>query len=68
MQECLDWFIIFLEKQFRNLIKQYMTYYNHYRPYQGINSIPEGNPPDITGNIKNKSILFGLYHHYYRTS
>jgi hypothetical protein len=26
--ECLDWFIIFSEKQLRNILKQYMEYYN----------------------------------------
>ena len=30
--------------------------------------LPEGKPPDVTGNIKKKSILFGLHHHYYRAS
>lgn len=45
-----------------------MEYYNNFRPHQGIKSIPEGKPPDVTGNIKKKSILFGLHHHYYRAS
>ena len=67
-QECLDWFIIFSEKQLRNILKQYFEYYNNFRPHQGIKSIPEGKPPDTTGHIKKKSILFGLHHHYYRAS
>ncbi|HAK45346.1 MAG TPA: hypothetical protein DCO79_05435 [Spirochaeta sp.] len=65
-QECLDWFVIFSERQLRNILKSYMEYYNKFRPHQGINSIPEGKPPDISGTIKKKPILFGLYNHYYR--
>jgi putative transposase len=66
-QECLDWFVIFSEKQLRNILKSYMEYYNKYRPHQGINSIPEGRPPDKIGKIKKKPVLYGL-HHYYRAS
>ncbi len=66
-KECLDWFIIFSEKQLRNIIKQYMEYYNNYRPHQGIKSIPDGrSPPQKSGIIKKKPLLFGLHHHYYR--
>jgi len=58
-QECLDWFIIFTEKQLRNIIKQYLEYYNFvvlvrlvveydqnnkFRPHQGLGVIPEGKP------------------------
>jgi putative transposase len=67
-QECLDWFVIFSERQLRNILKFYMEYYNQYRPHQGLNSIPEGRPPDISGKIKKKSILYGLHNHYYRAS
>ncbi|WP_168203512.1 integrase core domain-containing protein [Oceanispirochaeta crateris] len=67
-QECLDWFIIFSEKQLRNILKSYMDYYNKFCPHQGINAIPEGNPPEISGKIIKTPILFGLHHHYYRAS
>ena len=67
-QECLDWFVIFTEKQLRNILKSYMKYYNQYRPHQGINSIPEGRPRDASGNIKKMPILFGMHNHYYRAS
>ena len=66
-RECLDWFIIFSEKQLRNIIKKYMEYYYKYRHHQWINSIPNGKPPPVMeGKIKKKPILFGLHHHYYR--
>ena len=67
-QECLDWFIIFSEKQLKNILTQYMEYYNNFRPHQGTKSIPEDKPPDISGKIKKKPILYGLHHHYYRAS
>jgi putative transposase len=67
-QECLDWFIIFSEKQLRNILKSYMEYYNKLRPHQGINSIPEGKPPDVSGKMKKEPILGGLHHNYYRSS
>ncbi|MBI9104993.1 MAG: transposase [Spirochaetales bacterium] len=67
-QECLNWFIIFSEKQLRNIIKSFMEYYNHQCPHQGINSIPERKPPDVSGTIKIKPILYGLHNYYYRAS
>lgn len=67
-RECLDWFIILHEKQLRNIIKEYMHYYNFFRPHQGIGRIPEGKPPDRMGKIKKQSVLFGLHHHYYRSA
>ena len=45
-----------------------MQYYNHFRPHQGIDGIPEKNLPDGVGNIQKKQILGGLHHHYYRSS
>lgn len=65
-QECLDWFVIFSERQLRNILKSYMEYYNKYRPHQGLGAIPEGREPDISGKIKKKSILYSLHSHYYR--
>ena len=67
-QECLDWFIIFSERQLRNILQSYMEYYNNFRPHQGLGAIPEGRAPDISCKIKKKSILYGLHHHYYRAS
>ena len=45
-----------------------MEYYNKFRPHQGINSTPEGKPPDVSGTIKKKPILFGLHNHNYKAS
>ncbi|QEN04185.1 hypothetical protein EW093_05525 [Thiospirochaeta perfilievii] len=67
-KECLDWFIIFKEKQLRNIIKEYIHNYNNYRPHQGINGIPNGKypPENNKGNIKKQSLLFRLHNHHYR--
>jgi len=45
-----------------------MEYYNKYRPHQGLGAIPEARPPDVSGKIKKKPILYGLHQHYYRAS
>jgi len=45
-----------------------MEYYNQYRPHQGLGAIPEARPPDVSGKIKKKPILYGLHQHYYRAS
>jgi transposase InsO family protein len=66
--ECLDYFIIFNENQLRRILKEYIFYYNNYRPHQGSNHIPNG-PPDaitVSGKIMRKPFLFGLHNHYYR--
>ena len=67
-QECLDWFVIFSEMQLRNILRSYTEYYNDFRPHQGINSIPAGRSPDVTGKIKRKPVLYVLHNHYYRAS
>ena len=67
-RECLDYFIIINENQLRNIIKGYIEYYNNYRPHQGLKGIPNGPPEQLStdGEIKQKSLLFGLHNHYYR--
>jgi putative transposase len=67
-REALDHFLMISEKQVRNIIKNYMHYYNHFRPHQGINRIPDEISEKGTGVIKKKEILSGLHHSYYRSS
>jgi transposase InsO family protein len=67
-REVLDHFLIFSEKQIQKIIKEYVNYYNHRRPHQGINKIPDGENVTNTGNIRKEQILGGLHHHYYRSS
>jgi len=66
-QECLDHFIVFNSFHLRNLIREYVRYYNTQRPHQGINNtIPERQESLKTGEIKKEKILFGLHTCYSR--
>ncbi len=67
-REALDHFIMILEKQVNNIIKKFVDYYNHFRPHQGINRIPDEISDKGTGVIKKRDILSGLHHDYYRSS
>ena len=67
-REALDHFLLFSEKQIRNIITNYVGYYNKYRPHQGINRIPDGESTNTTGVIKNESILGGIHHPYFGSS
>ena len=67
-REALDHFLLFSEKQVRKIIREYVDYYNHLRPHQGINKIPDGKNVLDTGIIKKERILGELHHHYYRSS
>jgi transposase InsO family protein len=64
-QECLDHFIIFTWVQLHRIVKEYIGYYNHYRPHLGLGDIPNAPPKQPqTGAIKQKPVLFGLHNHY----
>ncbi len=82
-REAFDHFLLFTEKQVRNIIRQYVEYYNfvvlvglilgidqnnHQRPHQGINKIPVEKKVLSSGNIQKDQILGGLHHNYYRSS
>ncbi|MCK5201450.1 MAG: integrase core domain-containing protein, partial [Spirochaetales bacterium] len=56
-REALDHFLLFTEKQVRNILRQYMEYYNHQRPHQGINKIPVEKKVLSSGNIQKDQIL-----------
>ena len=40
-REALNHFLLISEKQVRNIINNYVNYYNHFRPHQGIGRIPD---------------------------
>jgi transposase InsO family protein len=67
-REALDHFLLFSEKQVRKIVKEYIVYYNSYRPHQGVGQIPDGNQSFTFGPIQKTQILGGLHHHYYRSS
>lgn len=66
--EALDHFILLSEKQVRNIISEYIDYYNKYRPHQGLGGIPNEDGTEDIGQIVKMPILSGLHHHYYRSS
>ncbi len=66
-RDALDYFLLFNERQIRNILKDYVSYYNNLRPHQGIDQqIPKGYLAQEKGVIKSKPILGGLHHHYFR--
>ena len=66
-REILDHFIIFSKNQLRNILKEYVEYYNKTRPHQGIyQQIPQGYKIRKDGKIKSRPILFGLNQEFYR--
>ncbi len=67
-REALDHFLLISERQIRNVVSEYVDYYNRYRPHQGIAGIPADSKAAGDGKIVKLPILSGLHHHYYRNS
>jgi len=71
---CLDYFLIFHEKQLSRLLKAYAMYFNQARPHQGLQQrIPE--PPVLSVSASHQSnkmisvpVLGGLHHDYQRAA
>jgi len=54
-------------KTIRNILSEYISYYNDLRPHQGIDQqIPKGYLAQEKGVIRSKPILGGLHHHYFK--
>ena len=70
--ECLRKFILFREKQVRYILREYVDYFNHERPHQGLegNVIPFESDlfqyKNGTGKVKLKKRLGGILKSYYR--
>ena len=65
--ECLDKMIITSEQQLRLAVKEYLEYWNHYRPHAGLGGklvLPY--PQDMNAPIQEVSFLGGLLHGYRR--
>jgi putative transposase len=66
-RECLDHFVVFGERHFKYLVKEYVKYYNTVRPHSGLNNMPIAyRTRKTTGKIKCNSRLGGVLRHYYR--
>jgi hypothetical protein len=65
-RECLDHVIILNESHLRNILTDYIFYYNKYRTHLGINKdSPEGRLVHLTGKI-DKISLVNVFDHVYR--
>jgi transposase InsO family protein len=69
--ECLDCFFILSERQLLQCVTEYIQYFNHARPHQGIaQAIPvpttASNPTCPEGTIVGRPVLHGLHHDYQR--
>ena len=72
--ECMDHFLIFGEKHFDYLVKEYVEHYHTERPHQGLENkivvtkaTPPA-PPDSKDTLLCRTRLGGLLKHYHRTA
>lgn len=72
-RECLDHILILNERHLQRQIREYVAYFNHARPHQGIGGIPASDlatsvPADQQQSIVVIPILRGLHHDYRRVA
>jgi putative transposase len=73
-RECLDHVIILSERHLQRLVRDYVDYFNHVRPHQGIGRIPDPlNADQIDESQTNHPViavpvLGGLHHDYRRAA
>jgi putative transposase len=65
--EAFDHFLLFSEKQVRQIIKKYVVYYNTQRMHQSIDKIPDAKIQEGDGVTRKEQILW-ITHHYFRSS
>ena len=67
--ECLDKMIFTSEAQLRIAVREYLEYWNHYRPHAGLGGrMVMPYPQDMNAPIREISFLGGLLHGYRRES
>ena len=70
-RELLDHFFILNERHLYRILKEYIQYFNHQRPHQGIKQalpVPLAEPTLSKGKIVPFPILGGLHHRYKRVA
>jgi putative transposase len=73
-RECLDHVIILSERHLRRLIREYVAYFNHALPHQGIDRIPDPLNADRSDESRTDRpviavpVLGGLHHDYQRAA
>jgi len=66
-RECLDHVIVLNESHLRNILTDYISYYNKYRTHLGLNKdSPESRPFQKEGKIGKIPVVNGLHHVYFR--
>ncbi len=73
-EECLNHFIFFGERHLQRVLDEYVDFYNHARPSQGIGRIPHqrdgpansNSGPTPLDQVAVRPILGGLHHDYHR--
>jgi transposase InsO family protein len=71
-RECLDYMLILDCRSLHRIVQAYVSYYNRFRPHQGIGQrvpaqYPRTDPPS-SGQIIATPLLGGLHHAYSRTT
>jgi putative transposase len=68
-EECLNLLLIFNEAHLRRVLKEYIDYYNHARPHQGLKQqIPIQPSVIFSSEVRCRHVLAGLIHDYYRAA
>jgi len=70
-RECLDHLLILGEVHLRRALREYVCYFNHRRPQQGLGQqipAPAGPAPAAHGSVQAIPILGGLHHDYRRVA
>ena len=69
-RECLDHMIILNEKHLDGMVREFVSFYNHARPHQGLCQRIPSQPPDQpqTGKVVDFPVLGGLHHDYRRAA
>jgi transposase InsO family protein len=68
--ECLNKLFILTETHLWQVLDEYVTYYNTWRPHQGLGQqtpIPSPTPTRV-GMVRNRPVLGGIIHDYYRAA
>jgi len=67
-EECLDKILSLGERHLRRVLTEYVNYYNHARPHQGIGQQCPIRFQSLAraGPIERRDILGGVLHDYYR--